>query len=418
MLTEESKPVGGQPAAGAIVALYANERLTDSSVFDSLFPDYLVTTDKEGVFKFEYLPEQLYTLIAFTDLNKDERFNPRREPLAIPDRQVSTDLATSAGPLMMRLVRPDTSEIAILSASFSNDNLLRLRLSKNIKLAGLLEYINQSELVAVDDSSLSYSLLALRESDLEETARLNLFFDSLPEATYNLKLITSNDQQPLEYDSLSFKPAEDKNPPALDSYQPGKKPIFLDYASLSLHFSEPIDSSKLTEETITLWQDDNQLGLEFNWLNPFTLGLNASLLAGSNYHLSLSEFDLSDYAGNLLGDSIIDLTFSILDLDSTGSVSGSVVRYDMVSDSIPVMLEFIKIGSDQTFDMITNKNGFNIELPAGKYLLWGFADNDYNGKVTDGRLRPYMMSERMATYPDTIKVRARFETSGIDFQLR
>ncbi len=74
----------GQPTV--LVGLWELGRLTDSTVIDSLYPDYLTVTDAKGNFILKFLPDKSYRLIAFVDRSKNDRFNPKRESIALPDR--------------------------------------------------------------------------------------------------------------------------------------------------------------------------------------------------------------------------------------------------------------------------------------------------------------------------------------------
>lgn len=154
-----------------------------------------------------------------------------------------------------------------------------------------------------------------------------------------------------------------------------------------------------------------------HWTNPFELGVSARLQGSGLYRLTLSEFDIIDLSGNLLGDSLVDFRINLLDDDSLGSISGRVIIEDTAQSDRPLLIEFLKLDNKQTFDQVIDQGQFHIELPAGKYLMWGLIDADRDGLITDGRWSPFRHSETMAVYPDTIKVRARFETSGIEFRI-
>jgi hypothetical protein len=59
-----------------------------------------------------------------------------------------------------------------------------------------------------------------------------------------------------------------------------------------------------------------------------------------------------------------------------------------------------------------------VDLPGGKYLMSGFIDSDLDGERDNGSIHPFRLAETAASYPDTISVRPRFETTGITFEFR
>jgi hypothetical protein len=128
----------------------------------------------------------------------------------------------------------------------------------------------------------------------------------------------------------------------------------------------------------------------------------------------VAEFEVADRAGNLLGDSVTSFTFGTLDTDSLGTIAGTVsIRLrDKAGDPAGLIL---REGSNRFVDTRTVKEReFTVSVPGGKYLLSGFVDSDKDGKRSDGSLRPYRMAETSSVHPDTIAVRARFETTGIE----
>ena len=119
-----------------------------------------------------------------------------------------------------------------------------------------------------------------------------------------------------------------------------------------------------------------------------------------------------------MGDSLISYNFSILDTDSLGAISGRVVVDLPDKSNLPIKLFFNKTGSKDSFKLNIDSEEFKIDVPAGKYLLSGFIDSDLNGEKGNGTIFPFRLAETMAFYPDTISVRARFETSEILFEFK
>ena len=57
-------------------------------------------------------------------------------------------------------------------------------------------------------------------------------------------------------------------------------------------------------------------------------------------------------------------------------------------------------------------------LVEGKYVLSAFRDADSSGTYTYGLPYPFAPSERFVVYPDTVKVRARWDVEGVAIRFR
>lgn len=248
---------------------------------------------------------------------------------------------------------------------------------------------------------------------------MTCYFGGLPTGSYELEVGYSQSKPPLRWENIKIDSVVDKTPPVIVDVTPGPTPVFLDTVRLRFTFSEPLDTAKITPQTFVLSDGMQQIPVTLEWQDVFHLQLHpADLSEGASYTVGVTEFDIADYSGNLLGDSLRTFTFTIIDSDSLGSVSGEVVVTLPGKQGSPARLTFQKVGSSQTFPVTTTGHSFHIEVPAGKYLLSGFLDEDLDGKKGAGSIFPYAFAETFARYPDTISVRARFETTGIRFEFK
>ncbi len=69
----------------------------------------------------------------------------------------------------------------------------------------------------------------------------------------------------------------------------------------------------------------------------------------------------------------------------------------------------------QTAEVYENHFKFERILP-GKYFLSGYMDLNHNQAFDLGLVNPYSPMEPFAVYPDTIYVRSRWETEGIELK--
>ena len=409
-----------QPQSGLLVALFDARGVGDTTLYDSLYPDYVTQTTQDGRFVLQYLPDKEYRLIAFRDKNRDERFNPAREAFALPDRQVVVGGDIALDDLRMTLTQQDTLIPDIISVTFTPSRLVKIRLTREIPTDWLRKDPARLRLVSTEDSSIVYPSLGFLESDKTDAAILNSFFGEIAGGAYRLECVPDTTLPPLVYERLDVADGEDGERPEVTAFRPGPEPVFLEQAELEATLSEPLDITRITGESFILMDASGHgLPLRYTWVDPFHVRFeSAEVKPGGKYRLAVTEFDIVDLAGNTLGDSLRSYDFSVLDDDSLGSVAGTIdIGLPDRQESI-VALQFSKVGTDQVFDLTATAGIFAGNLPAGRYLLSGFIDSDRDGKRFAGSIYPFQLSETQAIHPDTIAVRARFETTDIQFNFR
>lgn len=412
----------GKGQAGMLVGLFAVDSIADSLPFDSLYPDYLTMTGRDGGFTFQYLPSRTFQLIAFSDKNQDERFNPLRETFAVTDRPTVVGGAFLLDDLSLHTTSTDTTQPEILSAVSTASGLTRTRLSREIPLAFLDANPSAAELFPVIDSTQRRSAIAMMETGLEKSSSMTFYFGPLQPGEYRLHLRLSETTPGISSEIVQVREGTDTEPPTIIRNSPGSRPLFASDVRPSLVFSEPIDTTRLTPQTFSLTKlgaDTTLVPFERVWVSPFRLNLLPdTLVSGAGYRLNITEFEILDLAGNPLGDSLTTFSFSTLNADSLGNISGTVTIElpDRTDDPAIILLRELTNKFSDTL-ALTDKN-FSIDVPAGRYVLSGFIDSNQDGTFTEGGVWPYRFAETTGQYPDTIIVRARFETADIDFRFR
>ncbi|MDX9856927.1 MAG: Ig-like domain-containing protein [candidate division Zixibacteria bacterium] len=409
--------------AAAMVGLYPRSVLADTAALDSLVPRYAAVTNAEGYFSFSYLSSDSFLLVAWKDQNRDEALNPGRENYAVPDRPVGiSDLQPFLSGITLPMnekVVPlpwrDTTRAGIISSLYTEDGLVRVRFAQPEPLSLLTAQPGNALLLPVGDTLRAIPANGLLEAGEKEVTALTLYFGPLAAGAYNLRVTTRADRPTLGFDSVLVETREDRIPPRVETTTPEDPTVFLRDAAVSMTFTEPLDRNRITDETFTLWQDDSiPVPVGYVWRDPFRLQFTAQLAAGRTYRLNATEFDLVDLAGNPLGDSLLVHRFGIFDDDSLGSIAGTIQILPEHRKSDPAVLRFNLVGRSEFYSMTSRTGSFRIDLPAGKYLITAFLDSNLDGELTNGELAPYRMSETRMSMADTIAVRARFETAGVE----
>jgi hypothetical protein len=420
VLTPESKP-----ALGWLVGLYPAGALDNYQLSDSLYPQYLTTVSGDGQFRLRYLPSVPFSLLAFEDKNRDELFNPAAEPFAIPDREIVVGGSLRLDRLQLAGTTYDSAAPEILSAVPTRDHLIRVRFNRKISPNYLASHLDLTTLFPISDTAAdTVRCGGVFEADLDLTDVVTLFFPGIGDGLFRMALQYRADVPPIVRDSLLVKLQVDDAPPTISSFRPGENNLFADQIKLGLTFSEPVRKDSLTDQSVVLWEGDKRISCRPVWEDVFRASLETDRLrAGKKYRLDITEFEFRDLNGNALGDSLRSYSFGTLDEDSVGSITGGVFINVPGREKQVAVLTLMEPATKRVFTIhvlagaeahaTSGVRAFEIKAPPGKYLLSGFLDQDGDGRPTPGAIRPLRLSETQATLPDTIVVRARFETAGI-----
>ena len=406
----------GNAARGLYVGLY-EEGWTDG--YDSLYPAYVTQTSDDGLFRFDYLPAKEYRLIAFKDDDRDERFATHAEPYAVPDRPVKIAKETRLDRLHLTLVEQDSTTPGIITARQTDDGLIQVRLNRGIDLFALRQDRGRCWLTDTGQTKIAFRSLMYREIGDSSASSINAYFPNLTEGVYDLHLIYDTGRDGLIFPGLRVQDQEDQTPPTVISFEPaeGNLPI-ADEVVLTWIFSEPVTVDE--EYAVRVIQGDSGQALPVTIRRPGQFCLEVvpdSLIPGLDYRAEMAEFEVSDLAGNILGDTLRSFAFGTANPDKLGWIVGT-VRLELSDDATgPVHLRLRSPDGKRNFPAVTIDDGFRVELPAGDYLLSGYIDANQNDVRDYGHVWPYQFAETYAEYTDTITVRAKFETTGIEFTI-
>ena len=412
-----------KPAAGMTVGLFDSASIGIIGRSDSLYPPFLTQSGKNGEYALQYLPRGGYFAFAFDDRNKNQFFDYPQEAYGLPDRMAHIDTGFAPRNINFNLLKDDTSTVSIFSVSITADHLLKVRLSRAIPAEMIRSNFDKIFLRPEDTTSKGINPAAILEKETDTISALNFYFPALADGRYRVRI----DKEAIDQknDSISFiestvfdiKSEPDKNRPTITSVSHSGKIVFPADSVIGIQFSEPINRQTLSDSAVSISSSDSTLlSAGWRWNDDFRLNLHvAGLEWGNVYQMFVNERLISDMAGNQAGDSIKTYTFKTYSQDSLGSVSGTMaIDSDVDTVGIPY-LKFKSVTDNKAFTFSIMGKHFNFQLPSGKYILNGFIDRDANGRQDFGSLFSLKLAETGAIYPDTVRIRSRFESAGVEF---
>lgn len=383
------------PVRGAAVKLY---RVADSlALVDGKRPAYQTTSGTHGRFKFSFLPLGRYRLLAEAQ-SKFALYHRDVTALKMGEKQPSFQLFLDV---------LDTASLKLADARMNRDRLLVLTFNK---APGFLD-------TALNRFRISGAEVKLQSVFANPAEKEKLYLaGEFPLVEKEAALFFSPSGGGAS-DSIRFlvSASPDKSVPRLIFSDPANRSGRRGVAdTLKLFFSEPVNLNPNANGLGLL--DSLGIAIATVWSQPQTNALqfvpSQLLRAGEWHRFRLPSGALADRAGNPTADSLL-LFFRTYFPDSLGSVSGRISG----AKKGETVLEFRELSSGWSRKEKVRDSVYSTGLLSGRYFLFGYGDLNQNGRREPGSLAPFRLSEPAFFYPETVFVRARFETEGVDIEI-
>jgi len=416
----------GKETRGVSIALFTRDPGQLDMPVDSVPPDYQTQSGEGGAFVFEYLPPKPFYLVAFKDRNRNRRIDFGRELIGLPytwgelspDRNILENLG-------IQLHSSDTAVVGFRSVSINSDGLLKLRFTKSLDADEAKTLFAAMTLTTADTGIAQMDIIDYTPlSRYPSSDFLFITGDIVSETQYRVSFdlgvlypAIDDSARVISY-SFSAQRVQDKTPPTFLEICPADRAVNVHPDSLIiLRASEPLDMGALDDAVWIINGEEDTTGIEIDAENRFlyTGSPKNGLGFGNDYRWFLIESLIQDRSGNSLGDSIRSFTFSTVGRDTLGTISGE-IRFSRPEDTAcPVILSFNPTGRGTVgnYRVPAGSSRFRTELLPGYYSISAFLDRNNNGDYDFGSLIPYRLAEPFTVQADTIRVRTRFESTGV-----
>jgi hypothetical protein len=392
--------------------------MTEDTVYFDKKPDYLSQSGTDGNFEFNYLKWGRYRIFAVVDQNNNLQMDIDYERIGIPFADVEIDsMRSHFRGLNMQLTRIDTLAPEVLSVRAIHNRYLQLRLSEPVITPDISGFQLRDSLLAEPVRMLAIA------PNRENANTLDLFTMPFDTSVYELVVPVFHDSAGNESAGrqvLSFPGAlkEDTTHFKILSAEPADSSTnFHPEHSLYLEFSNPVDW-----DSLPAWFSLSSKGgirQEGTWRRNSAFDARffpeAPLIPDTSYVFSLQVSQVQDVWNNTLEDSLFSRYFTITPEREMGEIGGVIEAPGHPSKPISLTIAAMRRGGLKVKMRLDRAGAFTKHfLPEGLYRLNGFVDLDEDGAYSPGDLFPFSHSEPYAVYPDTINVRKRWETSGVN----
>lgn len=403
------------------IFIYAYE-ISDTFSAEIVFkekPPYYTQAGKEGRYQIKYLRPANYRVYALNDNNRDGIYTLEIDEIGIPFTDVLIDAnIKQVKNINFSMVREDTTGPERQRAKAIYDNQLEITFDEPVAP-------RQQFIIDIQDSTTQAPLKVLSaEIDEKETAKLLVFTETQTKTGYIGKIDPLKDefgnQSSPDGQMFRFGGSEktDTVSAKLSATQPRNNQRNVRYGEkIQLEFSQPVDSLTLKNHFRIV--DNDSLPVSGRWeffssLKPEFVP-DTSFEKGQQYTFFLDQENIMSVYGQAIGDSISVHQFTAWDFADLGEVGGQVRTGNTEWRRAIIEAESYTNGEKYTVNVETNMPYLIEFLPEGRYKVSAAIDVNDNGRYDKGKSFPYEASEPFLIYTDSVKVRKRWTTEGINF---
>lgn len=418
---EISGQVLGEQAQNVFIYAYpVREDFPDSTIFHAK-PRYYTQAGKSGEFRIKYLKPGVYRVYALDDQSGDRLYTLQTDRVGIP----FSDVTLAAGGeqtfqhLNFTLIREDTTGPAFVRARALTELTVELSFNEALDPARHIA-------VEIEDSAAHTPLRVLaREVAGEERDKLILYTEAQQAVRYSAWSAPLRDEygNSMPLDTLRFVFSGSAQPDTstarlIEIYPPDKQKNLPYDLEIRFKFSHPVDSVSLKSSFKLL--DSDSLPVAGRWRFPSLLAPeyapDSSLKKGAAYSMEINLAGIKNVFEKPFGDTLFVYQFSTWEWSELGEIGGTVRVQNPGWEK--AIIEATPVKGTEIYSVIVNTNQPYLIpfLPDGLYRLKAIIDLNQNGRYDGGQSFPFRHAEPFRVLPDTVKVRKRWTTEGVDIR--
>jgi hypothetical protein len=391
-------------------------------------PDYVTQSDTGGKYALKNLSLEKYRLLAIDDLNSDLVWDADKEAIGVTtlDVELTAD-GLSKDHVDFILALRDTTRPSLLNCQALNKNQVRLDFDENLKAESVLNPDNFKIVSISTSESLKVNEVYFKGND---TSSIFLIAsDTRPQEKYDLKVFNVEDESgnPLDKSAstclfMGSAMPDTFGPKVISTSPEDGENIVSQDTEIRLIFDEPPNHPSV--ESSFFLSDSTGFGVfgKSRWENPNTFIFSPETLLGGRmkYRVKLEGKNIVDLLGNAMTDSVLFFTFVTLNPDTLGSISGKVEAMEKsITGDIVVTLSQIDAAGKRYQTKLPQPGPFLFEnIFPGKYWVDSYIDLNKDGNLTIGNPKPFIPCEPFTFFADTVSVRSRWETEGVELKFR
>ncbi len=404
-----SGKVFDQKPDGVMIFFYLIDSLNEKVRYDSTRPDFICQTSKDGSFTLFGLPNGIFRIVAVRDQMRNLFYDLNEDEIGFPVRDyVLSDSIRKIDNVFFELVKLDTAKPILNSVKFVDLNHIKLNFNEAINTNS----INLENIILYDSSGIQSKLYGFLFSDKNSitiiTEDLNPFRDYLIEVS-GIKDLAGNEMDKIK---INFYTEDFK-----DTIIVGLKNLECNFSTSVMEYFNPVCTLYFSdyvskEKFLNAINVEDTLSRKINFSINRTDSANfilqfPELKQREKLNLKINLGQLQNITKNKI-DSILIKTIETNSESDYGSISGLIRNRKLVKD---LSLEMKNLNHKKTYyHKIEGDNYLFKNILPGSYLLKLTLQENEEREIKN-------FSKPFIYYPDTIKVKSRWPTTDVNFDV-
>lgn len=400
---------------GIFIYFYLIDSVNAYIDYSSKKPDFITQTSKDGTFKLIGLPYGIFRVIAIRDEMKNLIYDINEDLIGLPSREIVLNANNKIeNNVFFELTKRDTVKPNLNSVKFIDLNHIALSFNEEIDI----DQINLDDILLLEESENIELIPVGFFNEIDDRKNIIFLFDNIkPNRDYKLFVKGLNDLSGNE----AILEAEFNSEEVPDTLFPQIKSLRGNYSESKLHYFSPeiklsfddfvnIDSViKATKFSDTL---GNPIDIKIKQINSSNFLITCDKLKPKQIYVLKIDLNLcSDLSGNKV-DSIYVKKFEASSESDYSSIMGKINCSKNYNGSINLELKSPKTYKTEWKGKYRCNSEYQINnVKPGEYLLKLSIDelNDADRAIN--------YSNPFVYFPDTIKVKARWPVTDVNFNL-
>ncbi len=406
-----------KPAPNFRIFAYEKKSWLTDSLF-AVVPDYITESGTDGEFTFQFVREGEYLVIGVEDKDRDNKISSYSERIAIPVAPAfALPAEVKSNAMAMHVSRYDSSMISLATClGYEGRVVMQFSGGKldtaSVKRDSILITMSNSATYLPDDA-------AVFEKEGEKLYIWSKHFVNDSIVTVNVFGLRGSEDKRVDTAStmciIRIRGGDSDPPEVANKGTVAASKVVYPGDSLRVEFNEPV---AIPDGAITIRVDSLrtiEAAAVATTPRRFAIVPSDSLPFDTRLKLIADLTEVRDLYGNAPKDSTHQFDFAVANPDSLGNLSGT-ISFEREQG---VTLRFTGILRKLVYTHLQPQSGaFDLTMYPDMYTVTAYADRNHNGRWDYGTLLPFSYAEPGWIVPDTLRVRARFDTEGFDLDLK
>jgi hypothetical protein len=384
-------------------------------------PDYATQTNSDGTFTLNGLSNARYRLFAIGDRDRNGFYTVGEDMIGVaPDDVILAAGDSLALAPQIAVSEADTAMVQLMSVRPLDRNRIEVFFDREIDPAHIEMSIEGCSIAGWFVPSEDPKRLIVATSDQEEGKKY-------PIAALN---VVSRDGVPLAPTVPQVFPGTARaDTAALEITDWRPKTLAPGHDSIRLVFNRVLAVSDTAKHVIGDASGEDIL-VERAGPNVLLLAPRAEWKENTAYLVSLNREEVRGAGGNRLTGPGAQLAFRVVPSDTLGTIGGTITdtggrlsgagnRKGAAADAVyRLAFRHLETETERKLEVKGPSSWSAGPVLPGRYVAYGFRDDDGDGKVGRGSVAPFRAAEPAYAVPDTITVVSRRTTDSIQFIFR